>query len=106
MPTRKKYYALSDTFGFPIPGTMFGSDTYINTPYHVHLPECSDLENHPENDIIDLSKIERFHHPSGLRYFYKVECFNGPIIPNSLIAVMKHPGPGYVEIINVKCCDE
>lgn len=104
MPLRKKYYALSDTFGFPIPGTMFGSDDIICTCNHIPLPECDDLENYP--GIGDVSKIERFHHPSGLRFFYKVKCFNGPIIPNSLISTRKHPGPGYVEVISIKCCEE
>lgn len=103
MAQRKKYYALADTFGFPIPGTMYGSDDSVCACSHIALPECKDLKEYPE--YTDLNTLERFHHPSGLRFFYKVKCTNGPILPNSLISTLKHPGPGYVEIISVKCCD-
>lgn len=96
-----KYYALTDNLGFPIPGTMFGSKSPICKCNVVELKQCADLN---PTDVADIPNTLKKRHPQKVRFFYKVTCIGGPIVPNSLIMSKKHPGKGYIELISTKCC--
>ena len=98
----KRYFAYTDALGFPVPGTMFGSNRAICKCDVVELLQCDKLT--VDSSTQDVSTIVRRKHPKKLRFFYKIKCTGGPAIPNSLIASIKHPGKGYIEVISTKCC--
>ena len=87
----KRYYALKDALGFPIPGTVRG---YDKDPCRCELVELRLPTDEPST-----GDAERRFQPSGLHYYYQVDrsCCN--VVPNSLIATKQRPRGRWVEFV-------
>ena len=91
-----QYYAKRDLTGFPIPGTMMGykgqpGSCDDNTCERALMPTVTYVLG--ENDV-------RLFHPTGRRFFVKLDS-NGNIIANSLTSSFKKPrGANTAEFIH------
>lgn len=85
-----KYFAKRDKTGFPIPGTEMG--------YEKNLSDCClGLVELPSEQMVVGGGETQYYHPGGLRFFYRVDCETGNVLPNSLFSALKHPGGGVLE---------
>lgn len=91
--TCKTYYAKKDQNGFPIPGTMQG--------YDVAPCNCDLVLIEPTDTFIGVNgegkTVSQSFHPNRLRYFVRIDCETGGVLPNSLFISLKHPGGNVAE---------
>lgn len=88
----KRYFALKDALGFPIPGTVRG---YDKDPC-----KCELVELLVQPPLVEGSEDYRRYHPEGLHYYYQIDrsCCN--VVPNSLIITRQRPKGRYVEFMS------
>lgn len=85
----KQYFALKDSLGYPIPGTMQGFNI---DPCKCELVELKAVPDEPGD--IDI----RQYHPQGLHYYYLLDK-DCKVVPNSLVISKKRPKGRYIEFI-------